>query len=189
MDLFTQVQTMLPLVESRDWAMLEETYLNRASNFVDAEFMNILRNEDVSAYQETLEMTLRKVLGVIKDKPSVRAIYYEFTMFRLWEGFFYLNTEYNDPEQGDAWVCEYDEKYIGPRFGRFSDLYERISLSEELDAMRAVALALIARCIAAMGRAVENVRKSEEISIPVCIGLNGQEPVFRLHRGVLQVAA
>lgn len=189
MDLFTQVKQMQPLVDARDWAALEETFLTKAAPLIDKELLDCLREEDVSAYQETLEMTLKKVNAESKEDPAIKAIYYEFTMFRLWEGYFYLTTEYNSSDSGDAWVCEYEEKYMGPRFGRFSDLYERASISGEVDIMRAVALALIARSVAAMGRAVDNVLAEEEIPLPVCIGLNGQDPVFRLHQVALTVAA
>ena len=86
----------------------------------------------------------------------------------MWRSQFQLCEDYIPQNKlNDAWAHDYASRVRGPSFPILSDLYQRTNLLEEHSARLAVGLALVAKTVASIGRALIVFRLTMRQAFPM----------------------
>lgn len=186
MELSEAVLEMNPSIADRDWNGLESYYVERArqADPMGVDLMDRLYALDFRSYEDAIRDGLSKAVDKADSSSVViKAIYFQFSLFKMWRSNFQLCEDYiRDNQLNDAWAHDYASRFRGPSFPILSDLYQRTNLLGESGAALAVGLALVAKTVASVGRAYERFAESYEgnLKYAFCASFSGQDPVFRI---------
>jgi len=170
-----QLEEMRSYIASGDWDGLEKSARKRAEKLAGKDAAAAIAKVDLSQYTEQLGELMKDVFESAEEQEAA-AVYFEYDMDNSWSGTFFVCQDYApEEEEDDDWAADYDEEVEGPELGELAELYE--SGFDTNDTERGVNGYLIARTIAAFGRAVHEMPDSE---FAVCIGFHDQDRVTRI---------
>lgn len=160
-----------------DWSGLEAEF-DRRCRELDARSASRIADIDLRDYEGELADGLRKAADSIGG--STKAVYWEFDPDNDWSSAFFLCRSYQPEAEGDdGWAADFDEQAIvrGPSASalarQFASGWDKAPSATEKN------LDLIARTIAAFGRACG----SWASTVPLCAGFHDQDLVFRIREG------
>ena len=186
MEISEAVLEMNHSVSQRDWDGLEKHYVEAAENsdVMASDLVARMYDLDFREYEDAIQKGLTKAVEQAQDsQDNIRAIYFQFSLFKMWRSQFQLCEDYiPGNELNDAWAHDYTSRVRGPSFPILSDLYQRTNLLEENKASLAVGMALVAKTVASIGRAFDRFSDDNDQGFPYafCASFSGQDPVFRI---------
>lgn len=133
-------------------------------------------------YQEQLRTALKRALKKAA-KLEVPAVYFEYDLDNGWQGNFFLCREYvpqaevEEADGGDDWAGDWDETVPGPAQKKLAAIYSAQGGFAETREQVGRTSFLVARTIAAFGRAAEGV---ETQGIAVCLAYHEEDRIFRI---------
>lgn len=174
MTIYAGLDEMRDWIVRADWSGLVSEF-DRRCRQIDANGSARIAGVPTDEFESELAKGLARAIAALS--VSTKAVYWEFDPDNAWTSAFFLCRDYREESDAhDEWAADFDESrvIVGPSHMGLAREYD--SGWDRTDAMVARNLALIARTIAAFGRASETSRSK----LPICAGYHDQELVFRV---------
>jgi hypothetical protein len=162
-----------------DWQALEQHFYQLAEQYAGPELANPIQSIDLTEY--TIRLSSFLVTECMRaSHHAVKALYWEYDLDNQWNShLFFCGTYTRLALNSDSWARQWIDCITGPDLTDFAALYrQQGGFHVENDAEVAVTFYLIARTVAAFGRAVQ-AAPTHKMSI--CTGHHGQARITRVY--------
>jgi hypothetical protein len=161
-----------------NWSSLEKEFCDIAQELSGPNIARLIMSINMTRYSNSLSKLLRK--GIQEAlKQAAEAIYFEYDIDNNWSSNLFIHAVYK-PEyrMDDDWACDWIDSLKGPSFPLFTQIYRMYGgFHVENDNEVGTTFYLLARTIAAFGKAAEKISSSD---LAICIGYHDQTIVTRI---------
>jgi hypothetical protein len=175
-NVFSQIETMKPVIRACDWNGLErQAELRCREHAGEADSQGISRIS-LRAYQEAVASSLSSAVGKA-NAAGAKAIYFEFDMEDGWRSWFFICPIY--PKRWDRLLgSDYLEDMDGPRMPQFANAYCELQIFAPVPREATMTSYLIARTFACFGRASQPFAGS---GIAFGMAFHDQDEIIKLY--------
>ncbi|MBE0698122.1 MAG: hypothetical protein IH586_14470, partial [Anaerolineaceae bacterium] len=141
-----------------NWPALEQHFFHIAAARSDPNLIDQIKTFDLDPYTAGLIQFLKDQFSEISFH-AVKAFYFEYDPTSLWKGTLFICDRYSPLRSAnDEWARHWIQKAAGPKLPEFAEWFQQQGgFNHENEAQIGITFYLIARMIAAYGRAIESL--------------------------------